>query len=133
MSSIFSLLKKIFYWSMMFHQILPSYLCIHKDIFPLLIIWYIIILINWYVLEIFLINPLMGGNHLFLHMLHLWCNSLFWSPIKSHTDSFYFLSLHSLQPLLQISGKLSTSLDNELDINLKLSINFSLYVIVLLL
>ena len=44
---------------------------------------------------------------------------------------FFFPSLHLLHTLLQISDKLLTRLDNVLDINLKLSINFSLCVIVL--
>ena len=39
--------------------------------------------------------------------------------------------MHVLQSLLLISGKLSTSFDNLLGMNLQVTINFNLYVIVL--
>ena len=42
----------------------------------------------------------------------------------------FFLSLHPLHTLLQVSDKLLTRFDNELDINLRLSTNSSLHVIV---
>ena len=65
-----------------------------------------------------------------LHSLHLQFNLLFLNPINSHPDSIFFLSMHVLQSLLLISDKLSTRFDNLLDINLQVSINFILYVIV---
>ena len=51
--------------------------------------------------------------------------------MKLHTDLIFLLSSHPLHSFLQISDKLSTKRDSEVDINLKLSINFNLYVIVL--
>ena len=58
--------------------------------------------------------------------MHLHINLL--SPI----DIYSRPDLHFLHFLLRRpSNKLSARLDNELDINLKLSINFNLYVIVL--
>ena len=51
-------------------------------------------------LETFLISPLIGVNHLFLHWLHLWSNLLFLSPIKLHPDLIFFLSLQFLHSSL---------------------------------
>ena len=82
-------------------------------------------------LKTFLINPFIGFNCRFWHLLHLYCNLLFLTPIKSHTDFIFIFSLQSLHSLLLISDKLSTRLDHEANINLKLSINFSLCVVVL--
>ena len=48
-----------------------------------------------------------------------------------HSDMTFFLSLHDSHYFLLISDKLSTRLDSEADINLKLSINFSLYMMIL--
>ena len=47
------------------------------------------------------------------------------------SDLIFFLSMHVLQSLLLISDKLSTRSDNLLCMNLKVSINFNLYVTVL--
>ena len=58
---------------------------------------------------------------------------LFIKSMYLHSDMIFFLSLYDSHSFLLISDKLSTRLDNEVDINLKLSINFSLYMIVLLL
>ena len=48
-----------------------------------------------------------------------------------HSDLIIFLSIQALHSFLLISDKLSTRFDSEIDINLKLSINFSLYIFVL--
>ena len=79
---------------------------------------------NLYLHGNLLINPPKGVNHSFLHLLHVWCNLLFLSP-----DLIFYLSLHSLHSLQQISDKLLIRSDNLLDINLKLSINYSSSVI----
>ena len=73
-----------------------------------------------------------GFNHIFLHSLHLKRKLLFLCPIKLHFDLIFFPFMHASHSFLLISDKLSMILDNEVGINLKLSINFSLYVIVLI-
>ena len=51
---------------------------------------------------------------------------------KQHSELIFIFSIHYLHSiLLKIPDKLSTCSDNEVDINLKLSVNFSFYVIVL--
>ena len=65
------------------------------------------------------------------HFSHLKSKLLFLFPIKSHFDSLISPLIHALHSSLLISDKLSTRFDNEVGINLKLLINFSLYEIVL--
>ena len=70
--------------------------------------------------------------HSSLHFLHLQTNLLFFNPTKQHSESIFIFSMHDLHSiLLKIPDVLSASSDNEVGINLKLSINLSLYVIVL--
>ena len=68
---------------------------------------------------------------IFSHYLHLQRKLLFLIPIKLHPDLLFSPFMHALHSSLLISDNLSTRLDNEVAINLKLSINFSLCVIVL--
>ena len=74
-------------------------------------------------------------NYLFhssLHYLHLQINLLFFNPTIQHSELVFIFSMHDLHSiLLKIPDVLSASSDNEVGINLKLSINLSLYVIVL--
>ena len=71
--------------------------------------------------------------HSSLHSLYLQINLLFFNPIKQHSELIFIFSMHYLHSiLLKIPDMLSTSSDNEVGINLKLSINLSLYVIILL-
>ena len=75
----------------------------------------------------FSINPSIGLFHSSLHSLHLKINLLFFNPTKQHSELIFIFSIHDLHSiLLKIPDMLSTSSDNEVDINLKLSINFSL-------
>ena len=73
-----------------------------------------------------------GFNHIFSHFVHLKYELLFLCPINSHSDLIFSQFMHALHSSLLISDKLSTRFDNEVGINLKLSINFRLYVIVLI-
>ena len=78
---------------------------------------------NLYIFGNFLINLFIAFNcFVFFYTLCSYKKVL--SPLNSRLD-FQFLSLHIL---LQISDKLSTRFDNEIDVNLKLLTNFSLYV-----
>ena len=96
---------------MWFHQIFSSYPYLHKDKYLFLAAnLFKSPLQNWYMLGNFLINPSIS----FLHSSHL---------------LFSMYDLHSI--LLKFPDMLSTSFYNEVSINLKLSINFSLYVLVL--
>ena len=98
---------------MRFHQIFSSYPYIHRDKYLFRsskINLFKSPLQNWYILGNILINPSIS----FLHALHL---------------LFSVHDLHSV--LLKFPGALSTNSDNEVDINVKLSINLSLYTIVL--
>ena len=65
------------------------------------------------------------------NFLHLKSKLLFLYPIKSHSDSLISPLTHALHSSLLTSDKLSARFDNEVGINLKLLINFSLYEIVL--
>ena len=73
-----------------------------------------------------------GFNYILSHFLHLKHILSFLFPIKSHSGLIFFPFMHTLHSSLLISDKLSTRFDNEVGKNLKLSINFSLYVIVLI-
>ena len=73
-----------------------------------------------------------GFNHILSHSLHFKCKLLFFCPIKLHSDLIFPQFMHALHSSLLISDKLSTRFDNEVGISLKLSINFRLYVIVLI-
>ena len=73
-----------------------------------------------------------GFNYILSHFLHLKHILSFLFPIKSHYDLIFFPFMHTLHSSLLISDKLSTRFDNQVGKNLKLSINFSLYVIVLI-
>ena len=78
---------------------------------------------NLYIFGNFLINLFIAFNcFVFFYTLCSYKKVL--SPLNSRLD-FQFLSLHIL---LQISDKLSARFDNEIDVNLKLLTNFSLYV-----
>ena len=60
--------------------------------------------------------------------------SYFFNPTKQHSELIFIFSIHDLHfILLKILDVLLTSSDNEVGINLKLSIYLSMYVIVLLL
>ena len=74
----------------------------------------------------FLINLSIGIglNDAFSHSLHSYCNLLFLNPIS-------FLSFYAMLSIFEIPDKLSTIFDSLPCINLKLSIKFSLCVIVL--
>ena len=67
---------------------------------------------------------------IFSHIFYI-CNLLFLNSIKLYSDLIFLFSIHALHSFLQNSDKLSTRSDNLPTINLKLSINFSLHVIVL--
>ena len=56
---------------------------------------------------------------------------MFSSSIKSHSDLIFFLCMYALHSFLLISDKISTRLNNKVDIVLKLSIKFSFYLVVL--
>ena len=84
--------------------------------------------------------PFIESCHFSPHSLHLYSNLSPFSPAKLHSKLILFLSTHFLffflfffvhTLLIQTPDKLSTRSDNEADINLKLSINLSLCVIVL--
>ena len=79
----------------------------------------------------FLINSPTAFNHFLLHFLHLKRRLLFLCPIKSDCDLIFYPFMHALHSSSLISSKLSTRFDSEVGINLKLSINFSLCVVVL--
>ena len=80
------------------------------------------------------INLFSGLFHSPLHYLHLLINLLFFNPTKQHSELIFAFSMHDLHSvILNIPDVLSARFDNESGINLKLSINLSLYVIVSLL
>ena len=84
-------------------------------------------------LEKFSINLFNGLFHSSLHSLHLQINLLFFNPTKQHSELIFLIfSTHDLHfILLKNPDVLSTISDNEVAINLKLSVNLSLCVIVL--
>ena len=72
------------------------------------------------------INLFNGLFHSSLHFLHLQINLLFFNPTKQHSELIFIFSMHDLHSiLLKIPDVLSTSSDNEVGVNLKLSINLS--------
>ena len=99
---------------MMFHQTFSSYPCIHRD--------KILFSTTKLIYCFYLIKYLLKSNLQFFVTVYAQSSI----DIYSRQDLYfiYFLLWHPLDKLL-------IRLDNELDINLKLSINFNLYKIVL--
>ena len=82
-----------------------------------------------YVLGNFSFRAFTDLYDLLLYLLHLQINVLFLQLTYLQFREIYSLSLYDLHSFLLISDRLSTRLDNEADINLMLSINFSLYMV----
>ena len=80
----------------------------------------------------FSVNLFNGLFHSSLRPLHFQINLLFFNPTKQHSELIFLFFMHDLHSiLLKFPYVSSTSSDNKVGVNLKLSTNLSLHVIVL--
>ena len=120
---------------MYFHQIFPSCQYIHSDK-HLFLITKQIYLNSHHKGDIYLETFQLIHLLIFSIFLCIFCICrliyYFLTQQNSINSVIFILSIHDLHSMvLKILDILSTSSDNEVDINLKLSINLSLYIIVL--
>ena len=115
---------------MMFHQTFPSYPCIHKDKHLFLITKQIYL--NYYCKIGIYLGTFWLILVLFFSILCI-CKLIYYFLTQQNSilNQYLFFFVHDLHSiLLKIPNILSTNSDNEVDINLKLSINLSLHAIV---
>ena len=121
--------KRLLWVVMRFHQIFPNYPYFHKDKHLFAITKQIYKDYHYKIgkyLEIFHLIHLLIFSILFCIPCVCKLIYYFFTSTKQHSELILIFSMHDLHSiLLKVPDMLSTSSDNEVDINLKLSINFS--------